>query len=222
MVSLVLGLSLGLTLKLRSPVPSVTAVFEEPDYVLKISWDRVHGARQYYVEYFYETLYPDTIHTRAVTENKITINRIRGVLKFRVKALANRDMQSGEFSDWLSYEVPGLKLMTLLPFDFIYIEEEGWKIDYNFTPVEYIYKGEIKTVSFYEFTDNHNAEPEVLTVKDMQEDWSINFPAGQTICRFRPLTYTYFDGVIIYDPPELHELYDEVLSYVTIHHDNPE
>lgn len=225
LVSLTLGLSLGLTLKLRAPSPEVSSLSDEPDYLVTISWKKIVGAKQYFVEYFYDTLYPDIKYSTSISENQITIKRVRGLLKFRVRALSNREMQNGEYCDWLTYEIPGLKLETLNPFDFINTEN-GWKINYNFEPVTYIYKGQLRIVEYYEFSDNHNLEPEILTYLEIQGEgenpFYFNFPPGETICRFTPLTYTKYLGEPVYSPLELYELYDEVRSYVEIVHLNAE
>lgn len=220
---LILGLTLGFTLDLKTPNPFIQEVKGEPDYTIVISWEKVAGAKNYYVQYEYTELYPGIIESQAVVANSISIKRVRGLVKFRVKALSLRESQSSSYSEWIEYDVEGLKLPILSPFGFIYTED-GWKIDNNFTPVQYLYKGETKTVVFYEFTDNYNNNSSYHSYNDLVGDdaYTFNFPPGETICRFRTVNFTYFNGQSINEPKELYELYDEASSYVEIPHINPE
>ncbi|NLT18950.1 MAG: hypothetical protein BWX72_01307 [Firmicutes bacterium ADurb.Bin080] len=222
-VSLVLGLTLGLTLVLKTPLPFVEEVKGEPDYTIVISWEKIAGAKNYYVQYEYTEIYPGNIENQVVDTNSISIKRVRGIVKFRVKALSLRDSQSSSYSEWVEYDVEGLKLPILSPFDLIYTEN-GWKIDNNFSPVHYTYKGEVKTVVFYELTDNFNSEPTIVSYNELvgEDSYPFNPPPGEIIFRFRPVNFTYFNEVVIYEPIELYELYDEASSYVEIIHITPE
>jgi len=222
-VAVSLGLGLGLTLKLAIPKPEVIEVTGEPDYTIKIGWEKVI-AKQYIIKYRYRDVYGEKYRYETTDDNFIVIKRVKGNLDFSVQALNTRDIQTSKFSKESTYNVESLKLPSLSGFGFKELSGGRGMVDDYFQPVKYVYKGEERTVEFYEFVDNHNPDDvEILSYGELI-DFVFNFPEGETLVKFRPVTYGEFGGTIIEieDRIELKELYENSTTYVTAKFINPD
>lgn len=218
----VLGVSLGLTLKLSSPKPEVVEVVGEPDYTIKIEWKKVIGAKQYIIKYRYRDVYGEKYAFVTTDDNFVVIKRVKGNLDFSVQALNGREIQTSNFSNERTYVVEGLKLPALKSFGFTELPSFSAKINQDFEPVTYIYKGAEKEVEFYEFSDNHNpGDVVVLSYAELVE-YVFNFPPGETYAKFRPVIYATIGDTIVDGPIELKELYENPTTYVVVRHYNPE
>ena len=214
--------------KLQTPTASVTSVVGEPDYTITISWDKVSGARVYAVEYIY-SLYPDTTHTASeIADTHLTITRIKGELKFRIKALGKYESNTSDFSEWYSYNVVPLTLDPFRGITFKNVGSQGYQIDMDyFYPTTYLYKGEQYTINYYEvdaigpgeMRDQSSLQPYAYSLIELYEGVTFNFPVGSGTWQFyiRPVLYVNVNGVKEYiHNKEIYELYDEEIPYTII------
>ncbi len=214
--------------KLKTPTAEVTSVVGEPDYTITISWNKVSGARVYTVEYIY-SVYPDTVYTaNEIGGTELTIKRVKGELKFRIKALGKYESNTSDFSEWYSYNVVPLTLDPFRGITFKNVGNQGYQIDMDyFYPVTYVYKGEQFTINYYEVDaigpgeerDQNSLQPYAYSLLELHEGVTFNFPVGSGTWQFyiRPVLYVNVNGVKEYiHNKEIYELYDEEIPYTII------
>lgn len=206
----------------KAPVPVVGAVLAEPDYTVTLEWSEIKQARSYIVEYEYG-LYPGVVHSVTVGATSVTVSRVKGTLRFRAKSVFS-DGES-DFSEWSEYNVPVLELDALRTFN---VKFEGGKyyIDADtFEPVTYVYKGERKTVNYYEFdlvppgAENVELNPMAYSLTQIREGFAFNIGdiGGVWKLYARPALYVDINGEKDYSQvKELNELYKSEIQYIIV------
>ncbi|MBR6750741.1 MAG: hypothetical protein IKM01_00620 [Clostridia bacterium] len=186
-----------------------------PDYTITIKWTPIKRAEKYYVEYEYATVEKGVIHKTETTSNSLTVARKRGEFKVRVVALAKKDKNSGQFSEWYTKDVKAIELDSVKLFNFKNQNGEYF-IDFTtFTPVRYTYKGIEREVEYYEFTDEYNDEPLILSLGQMRNH-AFHFPSGEEWeYKVRPSNYAVINEQIFVEPKELYEIF-ECSQFTTI------
>lgn len=206
-----------------APEASVTSVVGEPEYTFTLSWNAVDGADTYAVEYEYE-LYKGDIHSYETSACEATFTYMRGKINYRVRAYSvSGDVDSG-FSAWMTYESEGLTLDALRSFNVDAVDGK-YRVDVNtFEPINYTYKGETKTVNYYEFdlippdTEVEEHDPVVYSLSQITDgfDFNISDIEGVWHLYVRPANYVEINGEKDYSQvKELYELYREA-GYIVI------
>lgn len=190
-------------------------VTASPDYTITINWTSIKKAHKYYVEYEYATVEKGVVYKVETTTNKLTVSRKRGEFRVRVVALAEKAKNSGQFTEWYTKDVNAIELDSVKLFNFKNQNGEYF-IDFTtFTPVKYTYKGVEREVEYYEFIDQYNNAPLILSLGQMRNH-SFHFPAGEVWeYKVRPSNYAVINEQIFLEPKELYEIF-ECSQYTTI------
>lgn len=208
--------------RLRAPVAEVSGIIAEPDYTVTLAWSASDGADSYDVEYEYG-IYPGDVHSVTTGTTSVTVKRVKGELKYRVRAVAGEE--KGEFSEWLNYDVPELELDALRTFNIIFRDGKYYIDVDTFEPVTYLYKGERKTVNYYEFdllppdSEDTGRKPQAYSLTQIREGFAFNIGdiAGVWRLYARPALYVDVNGVKDYSQvKELNELYSSEPNYIII------
>ena len=212
------GIYLGVTsYVLDTPEISISDVdvTASPDYTITINWTSIKKAQKYYVEYEYATLEKGVIHKAETTDNKLIVSRKRGEFRVRVVALAKNAKNSGQFTEWYIKDVKAIELDGVRLFNFKNQNGEYY-IDFaTFTPVKYTYKGIEREVEYYEFIDQYNDEPLILSLGQMRNH-AFHFPTGEVWeYKVRPSNYAVINEQTFFEPKELYEIF-ECSQYTTI------
>ena len=220
-VALALGLGLGLGLGLADRVPSVpettVSLTAEPGYAIIFSWE-ASDADSYILEYEYNEYAPGTISSVQTSELSVRIDRVKGLLKYRLTAVKGDKSATGE---WQYYSVPALELPQMEPFELIDSGNGVLTVDKStLEPVVFRFKGEDRTVTNYEIgvaAPGEEGIPEVqpILLSDL-ESWSLYVNrSGVWKIYVRPVTYIGIGGVNAYDE-ELDALYSEFNPFTVI------
>jgi hypothetical protein len=199
------------------PSPKVEALTAYPDFSAVIKWNKVPGAEYYVLEYKYDyVLYRAETHVVKTANNYRVVERVKGILSFRVKAVLRKS--ESEFSDWKEYVIPPLTLDTPEPFR-IAQYKKGEQIEIRmlidtWNPVTYYYRnkeGVVKEgyVNYYEFfivapgqdKDTMMLHPKkVMNAMDLKTfDFGFgNGESGEWKIYYRATTYDY----VIYEQGE--------------------
>lgn len=214
-----LGLGLGLGLKDRAPeVPKAEiALTGEPSYTIVFSWQSVN-ADKYILEYEYSEYLPGEIKSVETTELSVRIERIKGLLKYRLTAVKGDDSSSGE---WLTYTVPALELPSMQPFE---VNDSGngvLTVDRStLKAVTYRFRGEEKTVANYEIgvaAPGEDGVPETVSIlwSDL-EGWSFSVNKGGVWKIYiRPVFFIGIGSAEVYDE-EMDKLYSRFAPFTVI------
>lgn len=207
---------------LTSPSPVVGAVLAEPDYTVTLEWNSIKQAESYVVEYEYG-LYPEDIHSVATGSTSVTVRRVKGTLRFRAKSVSSTG--ESDFSEWCEYDVPELELDALRTFN-VKLENGKYYIDADtFEPVTYVYKGERKTVNYYEFdlvppdTESDTRNPMAYSLTQIREGFAFNIGDISGVWKLyaRPALYVDINGEKDYSQVrELNELYKSEIRYIIV------
>lgn len=124
-----------------TPSPEVVSLTAAPDFAATIRWRRSAGAEYYVLEYKY-AFFPGQTRVVHTSNTYKVIERIKGTLSFRVKAVFRQG--ETEFSEWKDYEIAPLPLATPAPFSVAkYAGTSGTQVKMvigSWNPVTYYYR----------------------------------------------------------------------------------
>lgn len=217
--ALALGLGLGLGLKERAPeVPSAeVSLTGEPGYNIIFSWDTV-GADKYILEYEYNEYFPGEIHSVTATELSVRIDRVKGLLKYRLTAVKGDASSVGE---WQTYYVPALELPAIEPFELTDSGNGVLTVDpSSLKAVEFRFRGEERTVTNYEIgvlAPGEEGTPEVQSILLSElKTWSLSVNrSGVWKIYVRPVFYLGVGSANVFDE-ELDKLFSRIAPFTVM------
>jgi len=117
------------------------------DNSVTVNWNKVRGAKKYYVEFCYGSIKAENTAKLTTDDTAVYVTRQTGILSVRVAA------DNGHFSDWKSLDIPPLKLRAPTS-----LTISGTNLKASWTTVYYDYYGTRTPVSKYSYDIGFDGE----------------------------------------------------------------
>lgn len=222
------GILTGVLVPLSRPLATpqevgVAYVTGEPTYRIRLQWAEVTGAVGYRIEYVYDLLDETEVLVKTVEETYVEFERVRGTLRYRVRALHRYPQRDSAFSDWKTYDVEGFVLDSFseAALQFLPSTDDMGNPCYRintavWSDVTYVYRSHVYHVEFYQLATVAPNTSEIVALENAQiysadelKDHKFYMKSGTYRFYIRPVNYAYFGeaGAPVYDPRHLYTLY---------------